>query len=110
VGDPSDNIVGVSGVGPRTAAKLVNRFGSIETLLELSDHVAPARLRESLRAAAQQLRLNEDIARLRVNVPLGPGPRWVPVTADAVERLRQLFDELEFKSLLRRLDALEIRQ
>ena len=109
VGDPSDNIVGVSGVGPRTAAKLVNRFGSIESLLELLDQVAPAPLRESLRAASPQLRLNEDIARLRVNVPLGPGARWLPVTAEAVGRLRQLFDELEFKSLLRRLEALQIR-
>ena len=105
VGDPSDNLPGVHGVGPRTAAALVRRFGTVAEMLARIDDVAPARIREAIAAAADRLPLYVDLSRLRDGVPLPEGPRWAPVDAAARERVRRLFEELEFRSLVPRLDA-----
>jgi DNA polymerase-1 len=106
VGDPSDNIPAVPGVGPRTASALIRTFENVGNLLEHLGEVAPARLRETLTRNAEQIRLNEELARLRVDVPLGAGPFVAPLQHDALERVRALFVELEFKSLEERLSKL----
>src|SRR5262245_51169567 len=106
VGDPSDNIPAVRGVGPRTASALIRKFESVGNLLDHLGEVGPARLRETLTGHADQIRLNEELARLRVDVPLGEGPFVAPIQLDALERLRGLFAELEFKSLVERLSKL----
>jgi DNA polymerase I len=106
VGDPSDNIPAVRGVGPRTASALIRKFESVGKLLEHVEEVAPARLRETLTRNAEQIRLNEELARLRVDVPLGAGPFVAPLQHDALERVRALFVELEFRSLVERLTGL----
>jgi DNA polymerase-1 len=105
-GDPSDNLPGVPGIGARTAAKLVSRFGSVSQLLERVHEVRSEPLRETLSRVREQLLRNEMLARLRVDVPLPPGPRFLPVVPSAWLRLRELFVELEFKSLLPRIDRL----
>jgi DNA polymerase-1 len=103
VGDPSDNLPGVPGIGPRTAAQLLARFGGLPALLARLDEVDPPRVRERLREHAGQLPLWLDLARLRSDVPLPPGPRY-----KALDRvgLKVLFEELEFASLLPRLEVL----
>jgi DNA polymerase-1 len=107
VGDPSDNLPGVPGVGPRTASSWVREFGSVAQLLARIAEVKPERLRAALSLHGEQALLNEELARLRVDVPLGAGPSVVSLGAAAFKRLRELFAELEFKSLSARLDALE---
>jgi DNA polymerase-1 len=107
VGDNSDNLPGVKGVGARTAAKLVRAFGSIEEMLAHLSEIAPATLQQRLREAAEQLRLNEELARLRIDVPLGNGPFAGALEHEAFAALRQVFAELEFASLKRRLQAVE---
>jgi DNA polymerase-1 len=109
VGDASDNLPGVPGVGPRTAAGLVRKFHDIPTLLDRLDEVTPAGVRASLAANQDQLRLNEELARLRGDVPIEDGPLAFPLGRPAIEKLRRLFDELEFKSLAARLGAIEER-
>jgi DNA polymerase I len=106
VGDPSDNIPAVSGIGPRTASALIRKFENVGNLLEHLGEVAPSRLRETLTRNAEQIRLNEELARLRVDVPLGAGPFVAPLQHDALDRVRTLFVELEFKSLGERLSKL----
>jgi len=105
VGDPSDNLPGVPGIGAKTASELVRRFGSISGILERLEEVRPVRAREAIRAAAERLPLYLRLARLRDDVPLEPGPRYAPITPEARERVRRLFTELEFRSLLGRMDA-----
>jgi DNA polymerase-1 len=105
-GDRSDNLPGIVGVGTRTASKLVQQFGDIEQLLANLDRVESESLRESLARAAGQLIQNEQLARLRIDVPLGDGPRFRPMTVGSFAQLRSLFVELEFKSLVPRLDKL----
>jgi DNA polymerase-1 len=107
VGDPSDNLPGMPGVGPRTASKWVRQFTNITQLLARIDEVRPVRLGEQLSRQRAQLLLNEELAALRTDVPLGEGPLVGRVSSQALARLRALFGELEFKSLLPRLAALE---
>lgn len=106
VGDPSDNIPGVPGVGLRTAARLLARFGDLDGLLAHVDEVEPRRLRDALAAHAKAARLFRELTRLRTDVPLPPGPRFAPFDAAARARVARLFDVLEFRSLTRRLAAL----
>lgn len=106
VGEGPDNLVGVTGVGVRTASKLVTQFGSVASLLAGLETVTPPKIREALREAAPRLVLNEDLARLRADVALGEGPLVGPVDDAAIDRIRAVFEALEFKSLAARLDAL----
>jgi DNA polymerase I len=106
IGDPSDNLQGVSGIGDKTAQKLIAQFGSIDALLGGLDQVKSASVRAALAGATDRIRQNAQLARLRTDVPLDAGPRHCPLTADAKASLRALFEELEFQSLLPRLDKL----
>ena len=106
VGDTSDNLPGTPGVGARTAAKWVQQHGSIPGVLEHLAELSPARLRPVIEAHAEQLLQNERLATLRIDVPLGGTPHVGPLERPAIEDLRHLFREFEFKSLEPRLDAL----
>jgi DNA polymerase I len=108
VGDNSDNLVGVPGIGPSTAKTLVVEHRNVATLLARLEQIAAPKLRESLSACAERLTLNEELARLRADVPLTDTPLVAPFTAASVPRLQALFEELEFKSLLVRLERLEL--
>lgn len=106
VGDPNDNLPKVPGVGAGTARKLVQRFGDMRGLVAGLELVSPATLRAKLSAASDQLLATEGLARLRDDVPLGSGARTAPVSAEAWPRLRALFVEWEFSSLVPRVDRL----
>jgi DNA polymerase-1 len=106
VGDNSDNLPGVPGVGPRTAAKWVRQYGSIPSLLQQLHDVQPARLVAELAARREQLLLNAELTVLRVDAPIGDGALAAALSPSALGKLRALFTELEFKSLLGRLDLL----
>lgn len=103
VGDTSDNLQGVPGIGPRTATKLLERYADVSDLLEHLAEVTPESLRAAIGEAAARVRRNERLARLEAAVPLPPGPRFGLPSPAAIERVRALFVELEFKSLLGRL-------
>jgi 5'-3' exonuclease len=85
----------------------VRTYGSVARLLADLDAVTPPRLRDALRAAAERLALNEDLARLRDDLDLGDGPLVAPLGAAAYAHLRAVFATLEFRSLVPRLAALE---
>ena len=104
VGDPSDNIPGVAGVGAQTAAHLLNAFGDLDGLLANLGRVEPARLRASLEAHADRLHLWRDLTRLRDDVPLPAGPRYGAIRRSAKARVQRFCEALELGSLLPRLD------
>lgn len=110
VGDPSDEIPGVPGVGAKIAARWVREHGDIAGILGNIDALAPAKLRPVIAGRADQLRLSEQLARLRSDVPLGPGPRHTGFDDHARARLRAWFERFEFRSLLARLDALPVAE
>jgi DNA polymerase-1 len=104
VGDPSDDIPGIAGIGPRTAAQLVRKFGGVEGLLRQLGAVTPARVRDAILERAAEVAMWRDLATLRDDVPLPEGPRYAPVDAIDAARLRRLFEALEFVSLVPRLE------
>jgi len=100
MGDNVDNIPGVPGVGPKTAADLLNRFGSIENLFARLDEVKSERLRAALRDSANAVRRNHDLVRLRDDLPCEFSPaEMVEKPADA-GRLRELYRRWGFKGML----------
>ncbi|MGC4093565.1 MAG: 5'-3' exonuclease H3TH domain-containing protein [Polyangiaceae bacterium] len=107
VGDNSDNLSGVPGVGPQTATKLLQAFGDVPALLARLEEVQPERVQRALRDNAERLAQNYQLSVLRRDVELPDGPLAAPLTTSSFERLRAVFEQLEFKSLLARLDALQ---
>jgi DNA polymerase-1 len=106
IGEAADNLVGVNGVGVRTAAKLVQRYGSAASLMADVESVTPPKLRDALRAAGDRIVMNEELARLRDDLGLGDGPLVAPLTASGVANMRALFAELAVKSLEARLPSI----
>jgi DNA polymerase-1 len=69
IGDTSDNIPGLGGVGPKTAAKWLQQHASLEAILAAADTIAPDRFRDSLRTSADRLRLNRRLTTLNLSLP-----------------------------------------
>ncbi|HSR26788.1 MAG TPA: DNA polymerase, partial [Candidatus Eisenbacteria bacterium] len=104
-GDTSDNIPGVPGVGDKTAAQLVQQFGSIEALLDGLDQLKEGRVKTALADHADQIRLGKRMVTIHTDVAVEldlDRARWLRYDAD---RARAVFDELEFRQLLARLPA-----
>ncbi len=105
MGDSVDNIPGVPGVGPKTAAELLNRFGSIAGIYRRLDEVPSEKLRAALRDAAEIVRRNRELVRLRDDLPCEFSPAKLALRPADTERLRQLFARWGFKGMLARLEA-----
>ncbi len=102
VGDTSDNIPGVPGVGPKTAAKWLQQFGQLDTLKAHAAEVA-GKIGERLREALGTLDLSKDLATIRCDVGLPPGASDLALREPDAGRLAALFERLEFSRLLRRV-------
>lgn len=98
-GDPSDNIPGVPGIGEKTAAELVQRFGSLEDVLKWTGLVNGRKRRDNLQAHADQARLSKRLATLRDDVPLQVSLRDLQRQKPNLTALLPLLRELEFKDL-----------
>ncbi|HVR18941.1 MAG TPA: 5'-3' exonuclease H3TH domain-containing protein [Polyangiaceae bacterium] len=106
VGDKSDNLPGVHGIGAATARRLFASFENATELFSRLDSVNPERLRAVLKTHESAIFKNEALARLRLDVPLPENSDPKVPTSDDWGRMRREFEALEFKSLLPRLDAL----
>jgi DNA polymerase-1 len=106
VGDSSDNLPKVPGIGESTAQKLVAAFDSAEAMLRELDAWPNAKVRDTLREYAEQIRNTERLARLAGDVPLESSPLAAPVAEQNLTELTVLFEELEFHSLLPRVAKL----
>lgn len=101
-GDPSDNLPGVPGVGEKTAAKLINTYGSVEELLKHIDDQTP-KLAQNLRENADNARSNVEMMRLVRDVPLDVTLDDLNRGTPDAEAIVDLFNFLEFPTLLPRL-------
>ena len=104
VGDPSDNIPGVKGIGEKGAAKLILEFGTLDRLLEQADQVKAKRAREGLLEHADDARLSRELSTLRADVPIEAGWAGLERREPDTERLRELYRKFGFTRLL---DVLE---
>ncbi len=105
VGDPSDNIPGVKGIGDKGAAKLIAEWGDLENLLAHAEEIPQVRTRNALREQAEQARLSKRLAALKDDVALPFGPDSLACQEPDREALRGLFRRLEFGRLLADLEA-----
>jgi DNA polymerase-1 len=104
VGDASDNIPGVPGVGTKTAAELLGQFGSVGVLYERLAEVKSARLRASLEAAAERVRRNQQLIRLGEGVSCDLALEDLAERGADMEALRRLYRGWGFRNLLQGLE------
>jgi DNA polymerase I len=102
VGDSSDNIPGVPKVGPKTAAKWLNEYRTLDNLLAHQDRIE-GKVGESLRASGAELALSRELAQIRCDLELDVGPEQLHKQAPDKTRLRELYARLELRSLLKSL-------
>ena len=101
MGDASDNIPGVPGIGPKTAAQLIEEFGSIEEVLKGADKIKNAKLRATLLRYAEQARLSRELAILDSEAPLDWGLEELKIGVPDRKKLQEIFKEMEFSKLLK---------
>lgn len=107
-GDNSDNIPGVPGVGPKTAAKLLSEFGSLNKLLQESSKIDNLKLREKIDSCADILKKNLDLVTLKKELP---DDSWKTLSilerkAPDYQKLLGLCEELELKSIRKEIESL----
>ncbi len=100
MGDASDNLPGVPGVGEKTAAALLMKFGSLDALYERVKEAGSAKLQEKLLAAKEQVYKTRELAQLRTDVPVKGGTEATERRPQDHAKLHDLFTELEFTRLL----------
>ncbi len=101
MGDSSDNIPGVAGVGPKTATDLLLKFGTMEGVYaNLEDSSIRPKLREKLEAGRENAILSYDLATIRRNAPIVFSPEQCMIQEPDKERLYALFVDLEFTKLI----------
>lgn len=101
VGDSSDNIPGIKGIGPKTAAKLLEQFGSLEELLDHPEAVKSQKQQERLREDREIALQSKELASVRCDVPLDLNLDELRVSTPDYESLRAFFHDYEFYSLIR---------
>ena len=99
MGDSADNFPGCPSVGEKTAAKLINQFGSIDNMLQHTDEIK-GKLREKIENAVEDIKMSKFLATIRTDVPMQLDLDELKVEQPDETKLRAIFEELEFKTLI----------
>jgi len=99
MGDTADNFPGCPGVGEKTAAKLINQFGSIDNMLQHTDEIK-GKLREKVENAVEDIKMSKFLATIRTDVPMQLDLDELKVEQPDEAKLRTIFEELEFRTLI----------
>lgn len=110
LGDSVDNIPGVPGVGPKTAAELLKQFGSVAELYRRLDEVKSERIRAALKAAEAEVRRNQALVRLKTEVGGDFTPDAMMARPGDAGQLMDLYRGWGFRSMLAELEAAQSRQ
>src|SRR5688572_19928280 len=104
MGDSIDNIPGVEKCGPKTAAKWLAEYGTLEGVIAHADEIK-GKIGDNLRAALERLPLNRELATIRIDVPLDGGPQTLALRERDVDALRTLYARYGFNQALKELDG-----
>jgi DNA polymerase-1 len=102
IGDSSDNIPGARGVGPKTALKLLDEYGSIDEILRHASNISAKRVRESLMENADEVRLSKQLVTLMTDLDVELDLEALRVREPDRPRLHRFFAEMEFRRLMER--------
>jgi DNA polymerase-1 len=103
VGDSSDNVPGVKGIGEKGAQELIAQFGPLEEIIAHVHEITKKRPREALLAQEAEARLSKQLVTIHQDVPIALDPSTLQMSAPDTQALRHLYLELEFTSLLKDL-------
>src|SRR6478672_665584 len=103
-GDTSDNIPGVPGIGDKTASELLQRFGSLETVLDSVDEISGAKRKQNLTEHAEDARLSKQLATLKYDIDVPIDVSKEARTPPDRSRLREVAAEFELRAVMQRLD------
>ena len=98
MGDSADNFPGCPGVGEKTAAKLIAQFGDVDNMLDNTADIK-GKLREKVESAVDDIRMSKFLATIRTDVPIDLDLDSMRLGEPDEEKLREIFNELEFKTL-----------
>jgi DNA polymerase-1 len=104
MGDTSDNIPGVPKVGPKTAAKWLQQYGSLDNLIAHADEIK-GKVGESLRNSLEQLPLSRELTRIKCDVELDLAINELVMRPPQTDKLKKIYTEMEFKTWLANLSA-----
>jgi DNA polymerase-1 len=107
-GDAVDNIPGVPGVGEKTAKKLIQEYGSVENILANTAQLKGA-MKEKFENNREQALLSKRLATINTAVPVDLHPDELILKTPDEEKLREVFQELEFRTMMKRVTALQVR-
>ena len=105
MGDQSDNIPGIPGVGEKTGIKLLKEFGSVAELLSRTDEIKPEKLKQKVEDNASLAAMSRRLATIITNVPIEYDMEDMRVREPDVDKLVDIYSKLELNSFLRRLDT-----
>jgi DNA polymerase-1 len=103
MGDSVDNVPGVEKCGPKTAAKWLNEYGTLDAVIANADKIS-GKIGENLRAALVQLPMSRELTRVKTDVALGVQPIGLKLRAPATDKLREFYTRYEFKAALKELE------
>ncbi len=106
VGDASDDISGVAGIGPKTATPLIQQFGTVESIYQNIDKIEKAGVRKKLLANKENAFLSKELATIKTDVPMNLDFEHAKFGKPDFDKLLEIFKELEFKSFGNRLFSL----
>ena len=104
MGDTADNVPGCPGVGEKTAIKLITQFGSIENMLERTNELKGA-LKRKVEENMEQIRFSKFLVTIKTDVPIPLDLQELERSEPDTEKLRAIFEELEFRNFIKRLDG-----
>ncbi len=98
-GDSIDNVPGVPGIGPKTAAELINQFGSLENLLQNAEQIPQTKRRQTILDNAEAARISYELVKLKTDVPVEHQLSEFCCVAPKIETVMAFIDRLGFKSI-----------
>jgi DNA polymerase I len=107
MGDSSDNVPGVAGIGPKTAEKLINTYGSLDEVYKHLESMKPSKMKERLQENQQSAYLSRQLIRLKADVELPETIEDYQLRPADDQRLQEIYHELEFTRFLKEVDNKE---
>lgn len=105
MGDTSDNIPGVTGVGPKTAAQLINEYGSVENLYKNISNISKYKLKQNLLDAKEHLKIAKFLVTIKTDVPLNFSLEDLQIKPANIDALTPILEELQMKQFLSKLKS-----